>query len=328
MSPDRGVRAAAPGAEGREQSRCGPAPAGRRTPPRRRRGGPVRFSPGGAGSGFGRPLLPGPVGTGPRDPRPAREPVPGAAAPRGTGGAAGPGPGGGAGGAREPAGSDTKAAGLGGRPAPRPGPPPLALPGTKAARVPASRGRHRRAPSGGDRGWVPPQGLGRGTARLSGSASGPQLGSAGLRRGLGARCVVRLRLCSGGEGAGVPGGVKCAGGAAAPPDGIALSFKTARQARPPELTSDTETLPEKAGRCRSRTWRSAQPPVRSESPLATLSFSDSPAASPLPGARRAFSGDLPPASLSPAPWAFLCLLGALQRGDLAGCEKVLGASLS
>lgn len=70
----------------------------------------------------------------------------------------------------------------------------------------------------------------------------------------------------------MPGGVKCAGGAAAPPNGIALSFKTVRQARPPELTSDTETLPKEAGWCRSRLWGSAQLPVRSESPLATLSL--------------------------------------------------------
>lgn len=293
MSPDRGVCAAAQGAEGRERSRRGPAPAGRHTPPRRRRGGPGRSSPGGAGSGLGRALLPGPVGTGPRESRPAREPVPGAAAPRGTGGAAGPGPGGGAGGAREPAGSDTKAAGPGGCPALRPGPPPLALPGTKAARVPASRGRHRRVSP------RPRAGIGAGSLRgvSAGARPGSRLSASGpavrLRRSaqwLIARCVVRLRLCSGGEGAGVPGGVKCAGGAAAPPNGIALSFKTARQARP--LTSDTETLPGEAGRCRSRPRGSAQPPVCFECPLATLSFSDSPAASPLPSARRAFSGDL------------------------------------
>lgn len=184
------------------------------------------------------------------------------------------------------------------------GRPPRSPPGAAAARPARNKGGPcasfpRPAPAGPPR---PRAGIGAGSLRgvSAGAGSGSpsvrpaaRFGSAGVRSGSSPGVSFACAFVLPGKGTVCPGGVKCAGGAAAPPNGIALSFKTARQARPPELTSDTDTLPEEAGRCWSRPRGSAQPPVRSDSPLATLSFSDSPAASPLPSARRAFSCDRP-----------------------------------
>lgn len=202
---------------------------------------------------------------GPRRPVAAREP--GARrgrAPRGLAGVAGPGSGEGAGGARasrSPWGATQRRLGRAAAPLParcRPA-ASAALParnkGSPCASFPrpAPAGPHRSLCAGGGRGGgtgtdgdggrrsALPRGLCRAAARVSGSASRwqPWGGPVPATRSRPCpaedellpppppRCLICLRLCSGGEGPVCPGPVKCAGGAGSSPSsrGRSLSRK-------------------------------------------------------------------------------------------------------